>query len=100
MSVYMTDEELLQYIRTAAAELGRVPKKSEVSCALQIKSRFGPWPRALELAGVKVPSERSRQRQERKKEKRMRQRINHEEKRRRLRTEKEAMEKEQDSGGT
>ena len=46
-------------LRQKYAELGRMPTKKafdSVSCA-QIKAYLGPWPRALESAGLKQPKE-------------------------------------------
>ena len=55
----MTDEELLEMIRVKTEELGHVPTKHDIPGAFYIKSRFGPWPRVLEAAGVKeVTSDR------------------------------------------
>lgn len=48
-----SDEELLEYIRNIAVQLGKVPSKREVPGFIYIKSRFGPWPRVLEKAGLK-----------------------------------------------
>jgi len=48
-----TDEELLDYVRYCAVELGHIPKKHEVLGFSYIKSRLGPWPRVLESAGLK-----------------------------------------------
>lgn len=48
-----SDEQLYQYLRDIADELGRVPKKSEVPAFGYIKSRLGKWPRILEDAGIK-----------------------------------------------
>jgi len=51
-------EALLQQ---KAAELGRLPTKKDfdsASCA-QIKAYLGPWPRALESAGLKQPKPKS-----------------------------------------
>lgn len=50
-----SDEELLDIVRNKANELGRAPKKHEVLGFVLIKSRFGPWPRVLEKAGLKKP---------------------------------------------
>ncbi len=47
-----TDEELLQMIRDKAEELGRSPKKSEIPESSRIKSRFGPWHKAVIAAGL------------------------------------------------
>ena len=44
-------------LRLKYAELGRMPTKKDfdsASCA-QIKAYLGPWPRALEAAGLKQP---------------------------------------------
>lgn len=50
-----SDESLLDYVRSEAERLGRVPKKAEVAGYAYLKSRFGPWPRVLERAGLKEP---------------------------------------------
>ena len=50
-------EELL---RSKYRELGRLPTKKDfdnAACA-QIKAFLGPWPRALEAAGLKPPKEK------------------------------------------
>lgn len=50
-------EELL---RVKYTELGRVPTKKDfdnATCA-RIKAYLGPWPRALESAGLKQPKEK------------------------------------------
>ena len=44
-------------LREKYAELGRLPTKKDfdsAACA-QIKAYLGPWPRALESAGLKEP---------------------------------------------
>ena len=81
-------EECLKLLAEKAAELERLgerryPKRSDFSEAevSAIKSFFGPWPRALEAAGVKPP--RSTERIERTREKRIRA------KRRRIRARKQ-----------
>jgi hypothetical protein len=48
-----TDEELLQYVKASADKLGHIPRKGEIPGYVYIKSRFGPWPRVLEKAGLK-----------------------------------------------
>lgn len=53
-----SDENLLQYLRNIANELGRLPTKKDVEGYVYLKSRFGPWPRILEQAGLKEPSPR------------------------------------------
>ena len=71
-----TDEELLQIIRDKTEELGRLPIKRDVPDHSLIKARFGPWPRALEAAGVKEVSavylNRINRKKERKQEKKTR----------------------------
>ena len=50
-------EELL---RQKHAELGRMPTKKDfdnATCA-RIKAYLGPWPRALEAAGLKEPKDK------------------------------------------
>lgn len=47
-------QEYISILRTKAKELGRLPKKSDFEEfeVVQIKSFFGPWPRALEASGL------------------------------------------------
>lgn len=75
MKDMFTREECIFLLRQKAEELGRFPKKSDfdVMTVSRIKSFFGPWPRALEQAGVKKPNPR---RIQKKKEKRQRAREN------------------------
>jgi len=54
----MTDEEIFQFVRNTAEELGHMPTKADLMCPWYLKERFGPWPRFLEKAGVKEVSER------------------------------------------
>ena len=52
-------EELL---RQKYAELGRMPTKKDfdnATCA-RIKAYLGPWPRALESAGLKEPHQKDK----------------------------------------
>ena len=47
-------------LRRKCEELGRLPTKKDfdnAACA-QIKAYLGPWPRALEAAGLKPPKEK------------------------------------------
>ena len=47
-------------LRQKYAQLGRLPTKKDfdsATCA-QIKAYLGPWPRALESAGLKPPQKR------------------------------------------
>ena len=60
----MTQEEKRAWaetlLRQKYEELGRLPTKKDfdaVACS-QIKAYLGPWPRALESAGVKQPKEK------------------------------------------
>ncbi len=67
--MHMTRKDCITIIPRKAQETGRHPKKSDFSNAevTMIKSYFGPWPRALEEAGVKEPRPESRgQRRKRK----------------------------------
>lgn len=50
-------EECMLLLRQKKEETGRYPKKSDFSeeQVAMIKSYFGPWPRALEAAGLKEP---------------------------------------------
>ena len=63
----MTPEEKKAWaedlLRQKFAELGRLPTKKDfdsASCA-QIKAYLGPWPRALESAGLKEPKVKNNQ---------------------------------------
>ena len=57
----MTPEEktrwAVEQLRSRAAELERLPKKDDFDEATRarIKAFLGPWPRALEAAGLKEP---------------------------------------------
>lgn len=57
----MTTEEKKQWaseqLREKNKELGRLPKKDDfdVVTLSRIKAFLGPWPRALETAGLKEP---------------------------------------------
>ena len=60
----MTPEEKKAWaedlLRRKCQDLGRVPTKKDfdsATCA-QIKAYLGPWPRALESAGLKPPQEK------------------------------------------
>ncbi|WP_206425678.1 hypothetical protein [Ruminococcus sp. Marseille-P6503] len=70
-------EIAVNMLTSKSAELGRLPKRSdfESSDVCFIKQKLGPWPRALERAGLKEavkPSaaERSREKRTRAKERR------------------------------
>ncbi len=59
-------------LQEKAARLGRLPKRSDFSSGevCLIKQKLGPWPRALEAAGLKEPppvssAEKSRLKRER-----------------------------------
>ena len=58
----MTDTEKKNYavdlLRKKAEDIGRLPKKEdfEPTEVSRIKSYLGPWPRALEYAGLKEPN--------------------------------------------
>lgn len=47
----------IRTLRAKANELGRTPRKADFEDGVRarIKSFLGPWPRALELAGLKEP---------------------------------------------
>ena len=73
----MSDEEIMALIRRRTAELGRLPVKTDFDGVFYLKARFGPWPRLLELAGVKpVPESRQRKIEaRRRKQKKLRRRA-------------------------
>jgi hypothetical protein len=64
----MTGNQCIELINNKYKELGRLPKKTDFSFheVAAIKSHFGPWPRALEAAGVKdsKPVTKKQQREE------------------------------------
>ncbi len=49
----------IEKLKELASAEGRFPKKSDFSDydVMKIKSFFGPWPRALEAAGLKIPKQ-------------------------------------------
>lgn len=59
MAVFNVKEENLKWaketLREKSEELGRLPKKADFDevTRSRIKSFLGPWPRALEAAGLK-----------------------------------------------
>ena len=59
----MTEEEKValakEQLLSKYAELGRIPQKKDFDEATRsrIKAFLGPWPRALEKAGLKEPPE-------------------------------------------
>ena len=57
MNEKLTREQCLELLKQKFIQLGRLPKRSDFSDyqVMMIKSFFGPWPRALEVAGVKPP---------------------------------------------
>ena len=69
-------------LQQAAKELGHVPKRSDLADAdvCLIKQKLGPWPRALEAAGLKEPpavsaAEKSRAKRERAKAQRKQKKV-------------------------
>lgn len=60
----MTEEEkrkwAIHQLQAKAKELGHPPTKADFDGAVKarIKAFLGPWPRALEAAGLKVPKEK------------------------------------------
>lgn len=59
----MSDEKrdwAIAQLQAKNAALGRLPKKDDFDEATRsrIKAFLGPWPRALEAAGLKTPKER------------------------------------------
>ena len=61
MSDLLTKEDCIRLLLKKHTELGRLPKKSDCTIeeVARIKAYFGPWPRALEAAGVKPISDKS-----------------------------------------
>lgn len=78
MKEKLSKSDCTALLQTKAAELQRLPKKSDFqeNEVMAIKSYFGPWPRALEAAGLKPPrlvdnKEKNRARRERAKARRI-----------------------------
>ena len=67
----MSDEEVLNLLRTYAAGLDHLPTKNDIPDADYYRKRFGPWPRVLEKAGLKPPSPTKLRRQEADRKKRL-----------------------------
>ena len=51
----VTREDCIELLCSKAEEIGAVPKRSDFDeyAVVKIKGFFGPWPRALEAAGLK-----------------------------------------------
>lgn len=60
MDAEMKRNWAIMQLRFKAKELSRLPKKADFDDATtsRIKAFLGPWPRALEAAGLKLPKER------------------------------------------
>ena len=57
MTKTQLQEWAIAQLRQKAVELGKLPRKADfvdVDC-IRIKAALGPWPRALEAAGLKKP---------------------------------------------
>ena len=50
-----TDDELLEYLRLCALELGHTPNSCEIIGGSCIQERFGTWSRAVRFAGLPRP---------------------------------------------
>lgn len=53
-----TDDQLLDYLRQCAAELGHTPARREVPGGAYIGARFGNWAVALSMAGLPMPKKK------------------------------------------
>ncbi|MDR1321731.1 MAG: hypothetical protein LBK56_09945 [Gracilibacteraceae bacterium] len=65
-------KECIAILVALAEKLGRPPIKTDTAGpeeTLRIKRALGPWPRALEAAGLKAPRERKAIRKERQRKK-------------------------------
>lgn len=64
-----TKQYYLDLLRKKAEETGRLPRKSDFSAqdVNKIKGLFGPWPWALEQAGLKESKQEERLRKNREK---------------------------------
>ena len=72
----ITKEECANRLKAKAAEVDRIPKKSDFTEneVAVIKAYFGPWPRALEAVGLKTPKVEGRKEKNNKKREMSRQR--------------------------
>ncbi len=63
MTQQLNREDCLRALIIKTAEMDRLPKKSDFDEyeAARIKAFFGPWPRALEAAGLIVPKVEERE---------------------------------------
>ena len=68
----------ISLLRSKYAQGGELPKKSDFTQEeiMAIKSFFGPWPRALEAAGIKEPRDGIRIQHNREKRIRAKRRLN------------------------
>lgn len=67
MEDYMAEDKnelAIRLLRERSRELNRLPKKEDFDEATRsrIKAFLGPWPRALEAAGLKQPKSRKEKR--------------------------------------
>ena len=74
-------KDAIDLLRDSSERLGRLPKKTDFDPAdvARIKGALGPWPRALEAAGLKPPREKTsldKNREKRKKLARLKRREN------------------------
>ena len=62
-------EDAIRLLTERASALGRLPKKTDFDNLkiISIKNVLGPWPRALEIAGLKPVSEKTGQRRRKRK---------------------------------
>lgn len=60
----------VELLKEKAQKLGRLPKKDDFDEATRsrIKAFLGPWPRALEAAGLKEEKQKKRQKKQRNEE--------------------------------
>lgn len=65
--------EAIVLLQNKATELGRLPKREDFSpeVVCLIKQKLGPWPRALEKAGLKEQLKRSAKEKSREKRERI-----------------------------
>lgn len=51
-----SDEQLLDYVRQVAEELGHTPSKTETIGYRYLKQRLGNWPKIMVMSGLKKPT--------------------------------------------
>jgi hypothetical protein len=75
MNNKLTAQDCIELLRERAGTLGHLPTRADLAPeqTAAVKAHFGPWPRALEAAGLKPP--RSKEALLKRQEKRIRSKV-------------------------